>query len=517
MANDSEISVKIGADVSEFEDGANQASETADQLTQKLEGIAGVAGTDGLDATGEAASRLGVNLQAASESANAFGSSLSTMGEVAAGVLAGINLEDIAGEFKDFLEDATFGTFEFAESIKNQSISTGIATDTLQALQYAFNTVGVSATHLQQQVNSVARAMTEFADGSKRATDAAATLGLDPSKWTSVNDAFIQIGERYKELTADGQQLSLANEAAFQVFLGGRFGMQSLAALERLPELEEQARAAGVIMGSDTLEASDKAAEAIHRLSAEWGALEHAIGGALAPLATLAAEGIGERLFGLQPPEGGGVAGETGGGPAQYASRGAPNQPLSPEMPAETLQPAVDGQQTLKTAIDSTTGSIDMQTAAMKDPAAIAPETMDQIRDKAEAADAAWQQMNQDMEDGAATVLSHVEEKWAELDAAEQQAKQDLRDTASEIADVLAPIGSDFDKLVDEMLSSTHSKTETMKQDWSNLAQSITESLIKSGLKDLLVGGKEGSIGGAISTAITGQGGGLAGETRESV
>jgi hypothetical protein len=570
MANDSEIKISFTADTSELQEASSESSAAAEQINQSLLGTQAAAeqAAQGLltsfdqiaKGAAEAAGSIGSAMSSIGESfesAAGWGESLKSVGEFAGGFFTGLQLENAAESVKGFFEEATVGTFEFSENLKNLSLSTGLTTDQLQVLQYAGDVVGTGMGRLQQTVNSVARAMTEFADGSKRATEAASTLGLDPSKWTSAFDALEQIGEKYKELTASGQQLSLANEEAFQVFLGGRFGMQSLAALERLPELEEQARDAGVIMGSDTIEASDQAAEAIHRLSAEWGALEHAIGGALAPAATLAAQGVGERVFGLQPPEeGGGAAGGSGQTGEMQAEQIEPaketqaqlkaifNQTVSDYEASQRLILAAAGdtaearmayEKNVLTFLESQEGTaaaagVDLsakigeaavagaaaQTAAYKESnealKAGAAEVQAYVRQEAEDQMNALDTMYEEFKTEGTDVLEHIKEKWGEVNAAEQEAKQDLKDTTTEIAGMLEPLGASFDEMFNSMLAGGTKTTQTLTQEFMKMAQSITEELIKSGIKDLLVGGKEGSIGGALSTALTGQSGGIAGE-----
>jgi hypothetical protein len=478
MSNDSEVKVIVDLESGGFKDGTDQVVDSSAKVSDVLEQ---------LKTNAESA---GPALDEAGKAASAFGASISTMVEaMALGVAGGLGLEDVFGKLKDVLVESTVGTFDFAESVRNLSIGTGLSTDQVQALQYAGDITGVSMGRLQQEVNSVARAMTEFADNSKRATAAAATLGLDPSKWTDAYDALTQIGEKYKELTASGQQLSLANEQAFQVFLGGKFGMQSLAALERLPELEEAARSSGVIMGKDMIESSDKSAESIHKLTAEFRALEHAIGAALAPAATLAMQGIGERVFGLQPDEGGGVAGNDKG---------------SGEMMAETLAPATDAQQQLQKAVTSTSSAIDLQSAAMKELAGIAPDTMAKIRESGIALDAQWQQMFHNFDNGAAT--AHVQQYWAELRSAADQAAQTLKDDSEVIASVITPITSAFEQSFTGVIQGT----QTMSQAWAKMLDSMALELVKSGLHDLLMGGAKNTIGADIF-GTTGAGGGIAG------
>lgn len=282
MADD-QISVQITADASGLQDAAAQASDAANQVSESLQNIGGAAttGAQGLDA--------------AAGSVGAFASTLSTIGSIAAGVFGGLELENIAEKIKGTFEDATLGTFDWAESLTNLSISTGLTTDQLQVLQYAAGVTGVNMNRLQMTVNMVARAMQQYAEGTPRAVDAAKQLGVDPSTWTSAYDAVMQLGDAYTRLTADGRQLGLANEEAFQVFLGGRSGMQGLAAFKDLAQYEKEATDGGYVFGDAMVKNSDEAAQAINRLGLGWQKFEHMIGG-------VAAEGvlaIGRAVTGL--------------------------------------------------------------------------------------------------------------------------------------------------------------------------------------------------------------------------
>jgi hypothetical protein len=478
--NDSELKVVISSDVSGLQEGADQASESADTIAEHLEALKSQAesGADGLDEAGK--------------SAGAFGAALSSMGQIAAGVFGGLELEGLKDKFESFFETATLGTFEWGESLTNLGISTGLTSEQLQVLQYAADVTGVNFDKLQQVVNRLSLAMLQFQQGSKTVVNAAQVLGIDPSTFNDAYDALGKIGERVKEIGT----LTLEQRGAIEEFLGGRGGAQILPAIERLQEFQDEAKATGVILSDDMVKSSDEAAESINRLSAAWGALEHQIGATLAPAATLAVQGIGERVFGLQPDEGGGVAGDDKG---------------SGERQAETLQPATDAQQTLKAAIDSTTGSIDMQTAAMTEFAGIAPQTLSQIRELAEADNAAFDEMNDEFKTLGGDTLDHIKEKWGELDAAEQQAVQDLKANSEVIASAVTPITSAFETAFDGVIAGT----QTMSQAWAKMLDSMALELVKSGLHDLLLGGSKNTIGAEIF-GTTGQGGGITGQIAQA-
>lgn len=104
-------------------------------------------------------------------------------------------------------------------------------------------------------------------------------------------------------------------------------------------------------------------------------------------------------------------------------------------------------------------------------------------------------------------VLQHVKEKWGELDAAEQKSVQDLKDNSEVLASVLTPITSAFETSFTGIIQGTQSATLAFQ----TMTQSIVLEMVKSGLRDLLLGGAKNTFGAEIF-GTTGQGGGLAGQ-----
>ena len=209
--------------------------------------------------------------KAAEESSGGFASMATAM---AAGVAGGFGLSELVSKLKDGFKEITTGTWEWGESLKNLSISTGLSTDQVQTLKYAADITGVSADRLIMLVNRVSRAMTEFAQGNTQVTAAADALHLDPSTWTDAYDGLTKIGEKIKEIG----QMTPAEDAAVQALGGGRLIMQALPALERVKELREEAANSGIIKTREQIEADDQAAEAIHRVDAGIGSLWHDMG-----------------------------------------------------------------------------------------------------------------------------------------------------------------------------------------------------------------------------------------------
>jgi hypothetical protein len=482
MGSDQEVKVLITSDVSGLQDGASQAvdssktiSDTLDELKAKAE-----SGGEGLDEAGKAA--------------GAFGSALSSMGEIAAGVFGGIELEGIAEKFKSFFEDATVGTFEWGESLNNLSISTGLTTEQLQVLQYAADVTGVNFGRLQQVVNRLSLAMLQFQQGSKSVTNAAQVLGIDPSTFTDAYDALGKIGERVKEIGT----LTLEQRGALETFLGGRGGAQILPAIERLQEFQDEAKATGVILSDDMVKSADEAAESINRLSARWDAFKHTIGGETAELLNGIVDSfkeLGEASAGVDPT---------------HNLVPVISDSVS-KTPGAELQPATDAQTKLQAAVTSTTSAIDLQAAAIKELAGIAPETMSQIRDEAEANDLAWQQMNQDLTEGAAAATAHVRQYWQELQSAADATKESLKADSEEIGSVFQSVSQAFETSFNGVIQGT----QTMSQAWAKMLDSMGLELLKSGLHDLLLGGTKNTIGAEIF-GTTGQGGGIAGQIAQA-
>jgi len=384
---DSSIQVLIQADASGLESGAKQASDSADQISEKLQGIKDAAsvGAEGLD---EAAKSVG-----------ALSGALGSLATIAGGVFGGLELESIAGKLKGAFEDATFGAFSWGESLTNLGIQTGMSVEQLQILERAALISGKSLDSVTGIVNRLSRTMLEFASGkvSPKMQSAVEVLGFNPADFTDAYSMLDGLSTRIAEIGP----LTLAQRGAIEEMFG-RSVLSALPWIEKLHEVGDSMRANNEILGNDTVAANDKAAQAIHKLGAEWASFEHEFGGAAASaildfLDSMAKgvknvndeinKGLGTKdwiatvtsYLGFSTPE---MGGGTGG--AMRTKLDAEQ-----EQPAQT-QPATDAQQQLTAAVQGTGTATESLKDIQKDWADNAKSTLDQIIPKVIAYDQAW-------------------------------------------------------------------------------------------------------------------------------
>ena len=478
--SENEVKVLVQADTSDLQSGVEQASESAEQLSEKLQGIKSAAdvGAEGLDK--------------AAESAGAFASAISSMAEIAGGVLAGLQLDKLVGDFESFFKSATIGSFEWGESLTNLSTATGMTTDQLQIVERAAQVSGSSFSSLGMIVNRVSRVMLEFSSGSasKQMLAAANALKIDPTQYSTAFDLLEAIEDRIKSIGT----LTLAQRGALEQ-LFGRGVLASLPFIEKLRETEDEMRKNGDILSGTMVKAQDEAAQSINKLTAKWDEFKHTIGGGIAEDALASLERFKNIWAEIPFGSTGGAAEATGG--MLGTGMGGPA--------AESLEPAVEAQQKLTAAVQKTSTATESLKDVTKDWSDTAKNTLDQILPKVIAYDTAWQDTYHDL-DMAATVEAHLKEKGEELQAAVDAQKQSLKDYSEEIASVFDPVGNAFGASFDAIIAGTQSVTLAFQ----HMAQSIILEMAKGGIHDLLVGGKANTLGGSIF-GISGAGGGLAG------
>lgn len=261
-----EISVKITGDASGLQDAASQAADSSDQLSEKLRSIqdAADAGTQGLDE--------------AAQSAGAFGSSLESMGEIAAGVFGGLELGKIGEEFKSFFESAIFGAAELGEKLSNLSLSTGISTSTLQELRLAAQLAGGDFDMLQRAISQLSLKMLDLESGGHNAKleTAMADLGLTPAQLEDSEHALDNIAEAIKRVGISERTIGDVSE-----LLGGRGGARFIPVLEKLAEAKKQMADLGLAIDPGQVQANAAAEEKVNLLGAAFGHLKDTISGGL--------------------------------------------------------------------------------------------------------------------------------------------------------------------------------------------------------------------------------------------
>ena len=291
MAKIADLLISLRADIADFKDAmttaeghlgrVRNATEQAHTWMQNFAGgiqrAADIAtGADPFLPIADSAEKAEQRVKQAGEGMEG---SFKRIGEIAAGVFGGLNLESGVEKVKDFITESTMGGMEWAESLKNQAAATGIAVEKLQVLRYGAQVTGNDLGRLQMVVNKLSSDLLQLrtTGGSKELQGAAGLLGLDPNSFTDAYDALTKIGNRVREIGADS--LSLAQRGALAQFLGGRSGMQLIPLIERLAEFEAEMRRTGQFVGGEMIDKLDAGAEAAHKLDLAWEHLKNTLAG----------------------------------------------------------------------------------------------------------------------------------------------------------------------------------------------------------------------------------------------
>lgn len=284
MGDDYNIGVKISADASDYVNEMVASKGATDDWQESLASASDAADATGtVDTFGEAVGKAG---ESAKGAADIFSEFVQNLGgaplAMASGVIEAEALIEVFRKLKEFVSEATLGGFEWAESLSNQAISTGIAADKLQILQYAAKVTGNDVGNLQMVVNRLGKAIYEFQSSGKpgKLGDAASVLGLNPADMTDAYSALMQIGDAVKRIGAES--LSQAQRGALQEFIGGRGGMRLLPLITQLREFEDEAKATNQVVGEGQVRAMEEASAAVNRAGAAWDRLKKSMSEALA-------------------------------------------------------------------------------------------------------------------------------------------------------------------------------------------------------------------------------------------
>lgn len=179
----------------------------------------------------------------------------SSLKKLAAVSLGGLSLAGLASSVQTAIKAAA--------AMEELSQKTGIATDKLSALDYAFRREGVSTESFAKAVKELSKNMIEAGDASSKTGKLFAELGVNSRGDT--REALLKIADTFKALP-DG-----ATKAALAVNLFGKAGLDLIPALnngaEGIRQIEEQARKLGITFDSETGRAAKKFSDDMFALS----------------------------------------------------------------------------------------------------------------------------------------------------------------------------------------------------------------------------------------------------------
>lgn len=224
-------------------------------------------------------SGLGINLPAGADKAIRAldGTKVSTLALV--GVVAGL----VAGFGK-----LTIETAQAADEILTMSSVTGLATDTIQEMNYAAELLDVSADTITGSMGKMIRSMDDARSGSKDAAEAFRKLRV------GIRDSSEQLKDSeqmfYEIIDALGRVKNETERDAIAMQIFGRSARELNPLIEKgsgaLKEFAEQAHEMGYVMSGDTLEAFGRLDDAMQLWDNQVQTLKNSLAMVLLPVLT---------------------------------------------------------------------------------------------------------------------------------------------------------------------------------------------------------------------------------------
>jgi len=179
-------------------------------------------------------------------------------GVVAAGAAVGAAAAGIATYTKK--------TIDNMDALAKQAQMAGVTVESLSGLSYAADLAGVSQEQLTTSMGRLAKGMGEASQGTGEALKGFQALNLDPATFKGTDDALTQIAEKLSEFK-DG-----AEKTAIAISIFGRSGAQLIpflnAGKDGIKQLTDEARQFGIIVGTDTAQASERFNDNLTRIQA---------------------------------------------------------------------------------------------------------------------------------------------------------------------------------------------------------------------------------------------------------
>lgn len=302
------LSAQVATTTSKLSDLESQASGTSGEL----------------EATGDAAEEAGDKAEESSQSFVNWGEVIAGAADIAWSAIQAV--ADVIADTASALADMSVEAATYADEILEMSTTTGVAVDTLQALQYgedlldtSIGTVSGSITKLikamsnaqgaeqdwQDQVDELNAALESGSITSEEYSEAISDLGTSGTAFSELGIDILDAQGNLRDaeevfweaIDALGEIENVSERDAAAMGLFGRSAMQlnSLiqAGSEGFREIYEEASEAGAILDGDTLDAFSNFDDTLSRLDQGTQAAKRALGTILLPvLDDLATEGV---------------------------------------------------------------------------------------------------------------------------------------------------------------------------------------------------------------------------------
>lgn len=301
LENAKKVYGENSAKVQDWQIKLNNATAELNNLQKKLDkNTTALQETTNAEKEGaKGADKLATSTKEAGEESKSAGNKFETFGKVVAGVgatLAAAGAAALASivALGKGLANLTKEGAEYADNILTQSVITGISTDKLQEYAYAAELVDVSVDTISNTMKKNVMAMKNAANGSAQYADAFNQLGISVTDsngelrnsetvyWEMID----ALGKVENETQRDALAMTLLGKSATDL------NPLILAGSERMAELGEEARKAGYVLSTDTLNSYGAYDDALQKLSGSTKAAKNALGTILLPvLSDLATSG----------------------------------------------------------------------------------------------------------------------------------------------------------------------------------------------------------------------------------
>lgn len=258
----------MNKELSNNEKALKSAEEKTSSLGDKVRGLADIVGIEIPPALNGMINKL---------------DGVSASGGALVGVLAGITTA---------LYKTTIATSQTADDILTLSSTSGIATDTLQELNYASELLDVSVDTINGSITKMIRSM----ESSKTKTSEQAKAFKELHVSTSNSNGSLKDANAVflKTLDALGKVKNETDRDALSMQIFGKSARDLNPLIEagsgKLRELSQEAHNVGYVMSEDTLESFGQLDDAIQRMNKQSDALKNNFAVALLPMLTALAE-----------------------------------------------------------------------------------------------------------------------------------------------------------------------------------------------------------------------------------
>ena len=231
---------------------------------------------DGLKKAGKRTKTFNKKVQKTTGSMNALSASMKRVIAVGALVLAAKKAID------------------FADSIDKVSKKLGVASEELQILRFAADKAGIKMATFDMGLQRIVRRVAEAAVGTGEAQGAIKELGLDAKKLSElpVGKMLEAVAISMGKVESEGQRVRLMMKLADSEGVGLVTLMPALAA--GLDDIAVAAKAAGVVLSQESIDAMVRAKEAITKLKLQLTVITATLVSKVAPVLTTIVDGVGK-------------------------------------------------------------------------------------------------------------------------------------------------------------------------------------------------------------------------------